>query len=76
MAAVVEAGYHSRGGKDPDLPGTAAVSGAGRVDLRLALDKSGELYVLSKSDGMIRAVTGLVPVAATSIRRTKPGETP
>jgi dienelactone hydrolase len=64
MAGVVTAGYHSRGGKDPDLPGTATVSGSGRVDLRLALDRSGELYVLSKSDGMIRAVTGVVPVAA------------
>ena len=76
MAGVVEAGYHSRGGKDPDLPGSAAVAGTGRVDLRFALDKSGELYLLSKSDGMIRAVTGLVPVAATQSRRSKAGETP
>src|SRR4030095_6063080 len=68
LAAIVEAGYHSRGGKDPDLPGTAAVSGSGRVDLRLALDKSGELYLLSKSDGMIRVVTGGVPAGATTAR--------
>jgi hypothetical protein len=61
LAPIVEAGYHARGGKDPDLPGTAAVAGSGRVDLRFALDKSGELYLLSKSDGMIRAVTGAVP---------------
>ena len=33
----------------------------GPVDLRFALDKSGELYLLSKSDGMIRADTGAVP---------------
>lgn len=58
MAAIVEAGYHSRGGKDPDLPGSATVSGSGRVDLRLAVDRKGELYLLSKSDGMIRVVTG------------------
>ena len=76
MAAIVEAGYHSRGGKDPDLPGTATISGSGRVDLRLALDRSGELYLLSKSDGMIRAVTGLVPVTVTTTRRSKPTETP
>jgi glucose/sorbosone dehydrogenase len=62
LAAIVEAGYHSRGGKDPDLPGSGAVSGPGRVDLRLAMDRAGELYLLSKSDGMIRVVTGMVPV--------------
>ena len=28
----------------------------GRADIRFALDASGELYILSKSDGMIRAV--------------------
>jgi hypothetical protein len=56
MYPIVEAAYHSRGGKDPDLPGRAVVSGAGRVDMRLAVDAAGELYILSKSDGMIRAV--------------------
>ena len=61
VAKVVEAGYHSRGGKDPDLPGSGAVSGPGRVDLRLATDRAGELYLLTKSDGMIRVVTGIAP---------------
>jgi hypothetical protein len=61
MAAIVEAAYHSRGGKDPDLPGRATVAGSGRVDLRFAVDRAGELYMLSKSDGMIRAVTGVAP---------------
>ena len=37
----------------------AAVSGRGRVDMRLAEDAAGELYVLTKSDGMIRQVVGL-----------------
>jgi hypothetical protein len=50
-APIVTAGYHARGGKDPDLPGKAAVAGSGRVDLRLAIDRTGELYLLSKSDG-------------------------
>jgi hypothetical protein len=60
MFPVVESGYHARGGKAPGLPGRATVSGTGRVDLRLAVDSAGELYLLSKSDGMIRAVTGVV----------------
>jgi hypothetical protein len=29
------------------------------VDVRFAEDENGELYVLTKSDGMIRQVTGL-----------------
>jgi hypothetical protein len=67
MARVVEAGYHARGGKDPDLPGSAAVAGSGRVDLRFAVDRSGELYLLTKSDGMIRLVTGIKPVQTSSL---------
>jgi hypothetical protein len=35
------------------------VSGRGRVDMRLAEDSAGELYVLTKSDGMIRQVLAL-----------------
>ena len=33
-------------------------SGRGRVDLRFAVDNDGELYILTKSDGMIRKVVG------------------
>jgi len=51
--------YHARGGKGEMLPGTAAVAGRGRVDLRFAEDDAGELYVLTKSDGMIRQVVGV-----------------
>ena len=40
------------------LPGAATVSGPGRADIRFAVDAAGELFVISKSDGMIRAVTG------------------
>ena len=32
----------------------------GRVDLRLAVDGDGEIYVLTKSDGMIRQLTAVV----------------
>jgi hypothetical protein len=56
MFPIVQAAYRARGGKDPDLPGGAVVSGSGRADIRLAVDASGELYILSKSDGMIRSV--------------------
>jgi hypothetical protein len=59
MFPVVLAAYHARGGRDPDMPGGARVSGTGRADIRLAVDAAGELYLLSKSDGMIRAITGV-----------------
>ena len=51
--------FRSRGGKGETLPGNAAVAGRGRVDLRFAEDSEGELYILTKSDGMIRRVVGL-----------------
>ena len=59
MFPIVELAYHARGGKDPDLPGRSTVSGSGRADIRFAVDADGELYILSKSDGVIRAVTGV-----------------
>ena len=54
---VVLAAYKHRGGMDPDLPGQSTVSGPGRADIRFAVDAAGELYLLSKVDGMIRAVS-------------------
>jgi hypothetical protein len=43
--------------------------GGGRADIRIAVGDDNEMYVLSKSDGMIRAVTapGPVSVAATPV---------
>jgi hypothetical protein len=60
MFQIVEQAYESRGGQDPDLPGSAAVTGgsAGRADIRIQIDEVGELYILSKSDGMIRVIVG------------------
>jgi hypothetical protein len=55
---IVAAAYHARGGVDPDLPGASDVLGTGRADIRLAVDARGELFILSKVDGMIRSVTG------------------
>jgi hypothetical protein len=57
MRAVVEAGYRSRGGRNEVMPGSARVSGRGRVDIRFATDSAGELYILSKPDAMVRKVT-------------------
>ncbi len=56
MYPIAVSAYHARGGTDPDLPGRATVSGTGRADAQLAVDAKGELYVLSKTDGMIRAL--------------------
>jgi hypothetical protein len=56
MFPIAQAAYHARGGKLPILPGRALVSGDGRADANLAVDATGELYVFTKTDGMIRAV--------------------
>jgi len=58
LRRIVEETYRARGGKGEALPGAAAVSGRGRVDYRFAVDNEGELYILTKSDGMIRKVVG------------------
>ena len=50
--------FRKRGGKGDALPGMGAQAGRGRVDLRFAVDNDGELYILTKSDGMIRKVVG------------------
>src|SRR4029450_4428746 len=49
-------------GNDPD----GVPYGGGRADIRLAGDGDGEIYVLSKSDGMIRLMTGIPPTAAVA----------
>jgi hypothetical protein len=58
MFPIAEAAYHFRGGKDSDLPGRSLVSGEGRADAHVAMDDAGELYIFTKTDGMIRAVVG------------------
>ena len=55
LRALSEETYRRRGGQGANLPGRGAVAGAGRIDLRLAEDSDGELYALTKGDGMIRA---------------------
>ena len=56
---IVRTAYHARGGKHADLPGRATLAPNGRVDVRFAVDRDGELYLLTKSDGVIRKVVGL-----------------
>lgn len=61
---IIEIGYHARGGQATHLPGGADTTGIyGRADMRLAVDDEGELYILSKMDGMIRALVGPEPNA-------------
>ena len=57
MAPINEVAYHARGGKAEHLPGAERVPG-GRSDVRLAMDAAGELYIMTKSDGVIRAIVG------------------
>lgn len=58
LRELAEATYQARGGEGETLPGAGAVSGLGRVDMRFAEDDDGEVYILTKSDGMIRRIAG------------------
>ena len=55
-----------------------AVAGRGRVDVRFAVDNDGELYVLTKSDGVIRKVVGArettAPAPAGAAPMPSPGQ--
>jgi mono/diheme cytochrome c family protein len=56
-----------------------AIAGRGRVDLRFAVDNDGELYILTKSDGVIRKVVGAraatAPTTAANVTTPSPGQT-
>jgi Glucose / Sorbosone dehydrogenase len=55
------------GGNDPE----GVPYGCGRADIRLAVGGDGELYLLSKSDGMVRKFTAvLIPPTISSIQIT------
>jgi len=58
MFPIVEDAYHARGGKMPRLSGRNDMVFGGRSDVRFSIDASGELYLYSKADGMIRKVVG------------------
>jgi hypothetical protein len=58
MFPVVDAAYHARGGKSARLPGRDDLIMKGRSDVRFSIDASGELYLSSKGDGIVRKVVG------------------
>jgi mono/diheme cytochrome c family protein len=66
LRRLTEAKFRERGGTGEALPGMGMVAGRGRVDLRFAEDNDGKLYVLTKSDGMIRKVVAARPVTSTT----------
>ena len=78
LRRLTEETYRARGGKGEALPGMGAQAGRGRVDLRFAIDNDGELYILTKSDGMIRKVvrakTTTSPTPAANVPSPVPGQ--
>jgi concanavalin A-like lectin/glucanase superfamily protein/Big-like domain-containing protein/glucose/sorbosone dehydrogenase/Calx-beta domain-containing protein len=86
---IVADEYVGKGGNAPGssvLPGSASGTGGndadgvpyggGRADIRLALGGDGEIYVLSKSDGMIRQlVSGTPTVPTVAVAATDPTAT-
>jgi hypothetical protein len=79
---VISDQYKSKGGTSGQaLPGSATSTGrsdidgvpyhSGRADIRLGVDSDGELYVMSKSDGMIRRIVSVVvPPTISSVVAT------
>lgn len=57
----------------------AMISGLGRVDMQCAVDDAGELYILTKSDGMIKKVVGAEgatgPTTAVNVPAPSPAHT-
>ena len=56
MMPIVRATFLQRGSKAENMNGRSKVSGTQRADVRLTVDQAGEMYVYSKSDGMIRRI--------------------
>ncbi len=77
VARVLPGGATVTGGNDPDgIP-----YGGGRADIRLALGGDDEIYILSKSDGMIRQLVAVVgtggsPAAVTAAPASVPAGDP
>ncbi len=76
LRSLVDAAWRARGGKGEVLPGMAPISGPGRIDMRFAVDNDGELYVLTKPDGMIRKVVSArtAAVAAPAAQAPRAGQ--
>jgi mono/diheme cytochrome c family protein len=76
LRRMTEETYRERGGAGEALPGFSALAGRGRVDLRFAEDNEGELYILTKSDGMIRRVVGATAATTPSPNANVPIQRP
>jgi hypothetical protein len=59
-AAAATTGWRDPDHKQPKADPEGVAYGGGRADLRIASGGDGEVYVLSKSDGMIRKMTAVV----------------
>jgi len=59
-AGIATTGWRDPEHKQPKADPEGVVYGGGHADLRMAMDNDGEIYILSKSDGMIRKVTSIV----------------
>jgi hypothetical protein len=65
-AAGATTGWRDPEHKQPKADPEGVAYGGGRADIRIAMGGDGEVYVLSKSDGMIRKMTAVVtPPPAT-----------
>jgi hypothetical protein len=59
-AAAATTGWRDPDHKQPKADPEGAPYGGGRADIRIAMGGDGEVYVLSKSDGMIRKMAAVV----------------
>jgi Glucose / Sorbosone dehydrogenase len=59
-AAGATTGWRDPDHKQPKADSEGVAYGGGRADVRIAVGGDGEIYVLSKSDGMIRKITSVV----------------
>jgi hypothetical protein len=58
MFPIVESAYTARAGGNRKMATRNDMIKGGRADVRFSVDASGELFLYSKSDGMIRKVVG------------------
>jgi hypothetical protein len=59
-AAGATTGWRDEEHKQPKADSDGVPYGGGRADVRIAMGGDGEVYVLSKSDGMIRKMTAVI----------------
>jgi len=61
MFPIVRKTFLDRGSKSENMNGRGRISGEHRADVRLTVDEAGEMYIYSKSDGMIRRIIAATP---------------